>query len=349
MNGVQRADDRQMRIVYAGSTLPVGMKEMTMEPSRPWVKSAAPGRIALVGEYLDFLDGRAVTCAVHELRYELLVQVATENQDIPNTGIDNLSLVPAVSALLAAQSSSVPRVSVVIQERLPAGAGLGSSAAFAVALAAAIGTLSNLNLTAGELADIAVRAERRMGISGGWMDQYSAALGGVHGFQAHVDGTIGVTKLGLPSDIVIVVADSREYRRSGEVIDTVMDRYKLNDARVQNFIARGAKIADDLQVVLSDPGCDIAFVGELVNLAHADLRDLLDISTPTLERLIGSAIAAGAYGAKVIGAGKGGCIFALCHHTQAASICDALRAVGGDAYMCTPAQYGVMVRRDELA
>jgi len=52
-------------------------------------------------------------------------------------------------------------------------------------------------------------------------------------------------------------------------------------------------------------------LGEVMNDQHALLRDLYDLSLPNLEKICSSAKEAGAYGAKISGAGMGGSIIAL--------------------------------------
>ncbi len=76
-------------------------------------------------------------------------------------------------------------------------------------------------------------------------------------------------------------------------------------------------------------------LGSLLNEHHAWLRDGLGVSTPRLEALIGSALAAGALGAKVTGSGGGGCLIAYAPGRQEA-VADALRRAGAKAWLLSP-------------
>ena len=65
--------------------------------------------------------------------------------------------------------------------------------------------------------------------------------------------------------------------------------------------------------------------GRLMNASHASLRDHFEVSGPELDRLVSLARGAGALGARLTGAGLGGCIVALCAPDQVDSVLEALR------------------------
>jgi len=68
---------------------------------------------------------------------------------------------------------------------------------------------------------------------------------------------------------------------------------------------------------------DAVRLGELMTFAHALLR-AVDVSSPVLDRLCDAALQAGALGAKLTGAGHGGCVIALVRPEGAAAVCAAL-------------------------
>jgi galactokinase len=65
--------------------------------------------------------------------------------------------------------------------------------------------------------------------------------------------------------------------------------------------------------------------GVLMNGSHESLRDDFEVSGPELDRLVALARGAGALGARLTGAGMGGCIVALCAPDRADSVLEALR------------------------
>ncbi len=56
---------------------------------------------------------------------------------------------------------------------------------------------------------------------------------------------------------------------------------------------------------------DLDSCGDLMNASHASLRDDFRVSTPELDALVDALVDAGAYGARMTGAGFGGCVVAL--------------------------------------
>ena len=69
---------------------------------------------------------------------------------------------------------------------------------------------------------------------------------------------------------------------------------------------------------------DLARFGELLNASHVSLRDIYQVSHPALDVLVGAARDAGAAGARLTGAGFGGCMLAVCSARDAASVRAAL-------------------------
>jgi len=66
--------------------------------------------------------------------------------------------------------------------------------------------------------------------------------------------------------------------------------------------------------------------GELMTASHRSLREDYDVSTPALDRLVELAISRGALGARLTGAGLGGCMVALALPDRVDAVVDALTA-----------------------
>lgn len=70
---------------------------------------------------------------------------------------------------------------------------------------------------------------------------------------------------------------------------------------------------------------DLARFGDLLSASHASLRDDYEVSTPALDRLVEVAMDAGAAGARLTGAGLGGCAICVCEAGRVGRVRDALR------------------------
>jgi mevalonate kinase len=228
-----------------------------------------------------------------------------------------------------------------IVQDIPAGAGLGSSASFAVAFAGGINAIWQLDMTRAQLAELAFVVDETLNLPCGRMDHYSAAFGGTNSYVFCGPAEVQVWKMHLPDGMRIVVADSGDRRRSGDVIRGLQKRASEGDRKIEAFVTQGLAILEEMESRLSLPGCQIQDLGALVNRAHANLKDNLGISTSQLDELVHWACRAGALGAKLTGAGGGGCIFALCELGSEEKVAGALASMGATTYISAPSLEGL--------
>ncbi|MBN2798644.1 MAG: hypothetical protein JXX28_05795 [Deltaproteobacteria bacterium] len=266
----------------------------------------APGKLILCGEHAVVYGHPAIAIAVG-----LFTEVeVTPCRRVEAEGDDRLR--EALSAL-APQGGRFS-----IRSELPMGAGMGSSASLAVAAVRALGSA----LTLEEELEQAMRAERVFHGSPSGLDAAVIARGGALRFQRGAPPAM--TPLPPPS-------------WTGVVLDTGVP----GDTRAMVAqVARGAhgpllaeigSIAD----AIGDHLDNIGLLGPLLTHNHALLR-ALGVSTPHLDHLVGEALALGATGAKLCGAGGGGVALAL--HPDPAALRDALRARGHRAMLVRPPQ-----------
>ena len=94
--------------------------------------------------------------------------------------------------------------------------------------------------------------------------------------------------------------------------------------RFRHVVSEGGRV-DEAQVAMERG--DLAVFGRLMRASHASLRDDYEVSSRELDRLVGVAEGSGAAGARLTGAGFGGCIVALATRGQATAVQEALAAV----------------------
>ncbi|MCS7283532.1 MAG: galactokinase [Anaerolineae bacterium] len=232
----------------------------------------------------------------------------------------------------------------VLASDVPIGAGLSSSAAVEVAFAWTWRTLSGLSLERTELALLCQRAENEyVGVRCGVMDQM-ASVWGREGHAILIDcRTLEVEHVPVPPGIAIVVADTlvrrelaaSEYnRRRRECEEAVrilaqhlpgiralrdvtpedLERFgrylpPLLLKRARHVVHSNARV---LTVVRAFRAGDLETVGAAMRQSHISLRDDYEVSSPELDTLAEAAWEVpGCYGARLTGAGFGGCIVAL--------------------------------------
>jgi galactokinase len=324
---------------------------------------SAPGRVCFAGEKLDWMGGSAIVCAVDALRVYVRVRESAEHgmstitssapfdaadrfdaHDLNSPGDGPLRYVRAVFLELAGHGLPLDNVAIEIRSTLPAAAGLSSSAALCVAMAGALNQYHGLGLTSEAVCDVAFRAEARWLATGcGQMDQYASGLGGIHYIDCATEPPAEIERLRLPDSLAIVVGDTQTRRSAGTVIGGMRERLAHGDEGAREYITSTQQEVHHLRNLLRQSEPDLAAVGALLNRCHTYARDLARVSTPGLDRCVQVACDAGALGAKVTGAGNGGCMFALVAYDQAEQVAQAIRPTGAVAHVTAIAQSGLRV------
>lgn len=199
-----------------------------------------------------------------------------------------------------------------IANEFPTGAGLGGSSAAGVALQAAIAALSGDRPSSEQLVQRSRAVEvEELGIAGGWQDHYASAFGGALGLE--FGAATRVHRITLPDSCAVALASrcillyTGESRISGANITAVLDAYAARVARVTVALARMATLAREMAEALGHG--DIDALGALVREHWTHQRALHPaITTPRIDEIVARALAAGAFGAKALGASGGGCV-----------------------------------------
>ncbi|MGH2729590.1 MAG: galactokinase [Actinomycetota bacterium] len=322
---------------------------------------AAPGRVNLMGEHTDYAGGLVLPAAVDRCvrvsgrpggeRVRLtsdgwpgVVDVAADGRD-RNGGTGWGRYVAAVVAELADLGRPPVGFEGWVASDLPAGAGLGSSAALEVAVAVALCHAGDFNPDPLELAQAAQRAEHSaMGVPCGIMDQAISLLARADHALLLNCRTLERDYVPLPGDLAMVVFDSG-VERSLEDTRYARRRSELEagmDARVRHFTSENQRVQETV-AILTATTIDTNALGPLFAASHASLRDDFEVSTDELDLLVELARQAGAVAARMTGAGFGGSIVALTDAAHAnviaAEVVGAYRTAGheGRALVCRSA------------
>ncbi len=264
---------------------------------------------------------------------------------------------------------------------VPVGAGLSSSAA--LELAVALGALAASGQAPpddGVLARLAQRAENDwVGMSCGIMDQLAVTAGRA-GHALRIDcRTLEHTPVPMPAGVAVLVLDTgtrRELassaynsrradcddaaRRLGVAALRDVDAEAVAAAGLLDPLGRRARhvVTENARVNAAADALaagDCAAFGRLMSASHASLRDDYEASTPELEAIVSAAAAQPAcYGARLTGAGFGGCAVALVEADSAAAVAAAVSDAYHEAtgqrstvYVCEAAEGAVVHRRQE--
>ncbi|MGH9171236.1 MAG: galactokinase [Acidimicrobiales bacterium] len=309
----------------------------------------APGRVNLIGDHTDYTGGYAVPAAIHlgtEVVFfpdstagtiELSSSVQPESARIPlGVPLDPWEL----GMMLPEWTRFVGAVAAVVKPpfggkgsittTLPVGAGLSSSTSLAIAVALALGFEGSRY----ELVGVCRRAEHAAsGVLGGFLDQLAITMGRP-GSALLVDfADNSIDHIALPENLDIVIAhcgvsrtlsSSAYMRRAADCeaaeraigplrMATPFDVDHIRDPvirrRARHVVTENARVKIFAGAIRMG---DLKSAGQLMNQSHASLAMDFEVSIPELDELADRLQSMpGVYGARMTGAGFGGCVVAL--------------------------------------
>lgn len=225
-----------------------------------------------------------------------------------------------------------------VNSTVPVAAGLGSSAAVAAAVAAAIGSLLDVKVSKEDVFRFSYEAEKIVHGTPSGVDPAISTFGGTLFFQMDT----GFKPLAVKADIPLVIGETgieRSTRVQVEKVHNIKNKYP----RVIEPIMLAAREIV-LRAIDALEENELETVGELMNINHALLCGL-GVSHETLEELINAARKAGALGAKLTGAGGGGCMIALAENERLEQILEAIQRVGGRSFIARKTDEGVRIEQ----
>jgi galactokinase len=252
---------------------------------------------------------------------------------------------------------SSPALNGVFSSDVPRGSGLSSSASVEMVFGVAWQKLAGWDITAMQLAQIGQQAENKyVGVNCGIMDQFASACGQA-GRLLYLDcRTLDWQTVPLPRDVSIVVADttirrkltSGEYNKRRDACEAAVRLLgehlpgisALRDVSLADFDRLCSILPDEVEkrarhvvteiersrqaIPLLESG-DLVRFGQLMNECHASLRDLYAVSCPELDVMVSLAQPLrGCYGARLTGAGFGGCTVNLVQNDQTTAFAQTL-------------------------
>ncbi len=217
----------------------------------------------------------------------------------------------AFESLLSSYAMGALSVRVDVHVNVPAGSGLGCSAAIGVAIVRAIDDLLNIKRSSSEVAALSLNWEKVFHGNPSGVDSAVASHGG---FVRFAKGQ-PLALLHIPRPIHVVVALSNVVARTKDMVAFVSQQLSRNNRRVVSVFEGIESLVNRAQRSVEQGDLDV--LGQCLDLNHALLSSLL-LSTPELEQLCAEARSAGALGAKLTGSGGGGAIVALASSASSA-------------------------------
>ncbi|UPW00235.1 mevalonate kinase [Halorussus gelatinilyticus] len=294
------------------------------------VVSSAPGKVYLFGEHAVVYGEPAVPCAIErrarvsvEARDDDRIRVHAEDLSLngftveysddsdggPDVDVAE-SLVQAgigyIDAAVEQARDAAGRpdagFDITVESEIPLGAGLGSSAAVTTAGIDAGTRELGVELSAEEVAERAYQAELEVqNGEASRADTFCSATGGA----VRVEGD-DCRAMDAP-DLPFVIGFDGGAGDTGELVAGVRALREEYDFAADTVESIGDVVRSGEEALAAG---DVAELGELMNFNHG-LLEALGVSSRSLDQMVWAARDAGAHGAKLTGAGGGGCIVAL--------------------------------------
>ncbi|HSI32665.1 MAG: galactokinase [Phycisphaerae bacterium] len=349
----------------------------------------APGRVNLIGEHTDYNDGLVLPMAIEPVvviacraREDAVVRLASTVYpgQVVEFALDRkitrgepawANYCRGVAAELEEAGIPLVGMDALIDNTLPVGGGLSSSAAIEVGTALSLLTLAGTELAPDRLALVCQRAEHEFAlVPCGIMDQTIVA-GGKPGHAMLFDcRSLAKSFIKVdPGDLRVVIANtmvhhelaSGEYgkRRAQCEAGVAWFKARYPDAGIRalrdvtpKMIAEAEGLdplilkrcrhvvteigrTQDASSALAKGNYELA--GRLMKESHASLRDDYEVSCPELDFLADQAGAVkGVYGARMTGGGFGGCIVALVRPRSADALTEHLKRAYGERFGIDP-------------
>jgi len=273
---------------------------------------SAPGKVFLFGEHAVVYGKPGIAMAIKP-RVFVTVRKSRRPQRAKSPYIDGCFSAMGVAG------------SVYINSQIPSSSGLGSSAAVTVATLSAINDEFAVGKNREDIANMAFDIEKTVQKGrASPTDTTVSTYGGI----VLISG--GSRRRLAPQNMYLVIGDSLVSHNTSKMVEQVADLKKQNPEIVDPILDAIEGVSLAAIHHLSNP----KELGRYMNMNHA-LLDALGVGHPQLSRLVLASRSAGAFGAKITGAGGGGCMVALCakqvrHRVaQAIQSCDARAIVTG--------------------
>jgi len=291
------------------------------------------GKIILLGEHAVVYGFPALAAALDRgVRVDPVPTPAggSLRVDIPSwnlkiTSEDDHSFAHGLCAIADAVELGRPPLTLVGDAQIPPGAGLGASAAFAVAIARAMLAYLKKPLDTASVVRAASASEMVLHGKASGVDVAVAVSGGIGVFRK----SSGLRPIQI-APLRVLVGPSGSPRSTAAMVDRVSQATQgnIDDDRLRELGA----LTDTGTTALV--GKKLDELGTAMNRAH-ELLGTLGVSTPLLDALCDVARKLGAHGAKLTGAGGGGAVIAIAPREKEDDILAAWKSAGVTGFVAT--------------
>ena len=282
-------------------------------------KASSPAKVILFGEHFVVYGVKAILCAINK-RITVTAETIKENKISIKSNIGNLELEPnkeiseinsplkpfyyLANKLIKNQNTGIR---IKVESDIPLGVGLGSSSACCVAGAAAISRLFK-KISKEEILELAIEAEKTIFENTSGADCTVCTYGGIMEY----DKKNGFSKIESEPNFHLVIANSKMEHSTKSVVENVKQFKEKNEEKFSTLCDKESKLVEDILELLKNN--NIVEIGKRIN-ENQEYLETIGVSNEKLRKMIKIGQNK-SFGAKITGAGGGGCIFALTNESN---------------------------------
>lgn len=293
-------------------------------------KASAPGKVILFGEHFVVYGVKAILCAIDK-------RITVTAEKIPE---DVISIKSTIGNLRAIKNKPITEINgplrpfyylankiikkyeydsgiqITVDSEIPLGVGLGSSSACCVASAAAISGVFD-KIPKDEILQLAIDAEKTIFPNTSGADCTVCTYGGIMQY----DKQNGHLKLDYKPNFHLVIANSKIEHSTKDVVSKVNQFKEKNEERFSQMCKEESELVGNVLDFLENN--NLKKIGtsikknqgflESIGVSNEKLREMIELANKS------------SFGAKITGAGGGGCIIALADETNVENILSKLQ------------------------
>ena len=310
-------------------------------------KASAPGKIILFGEHFVVHGVKAILCAIN--KRAIVISKKNETQNIVIKSSLGENTIPISESLDNIESTFKPfffiakkiinennfsnGVDIEIQSEIPIGAGLGSSSACCVAAALSISNLFS-KLDKNQILELAIEAEKTIFPNTSGADCTVSVFGGIIDYQKDYGYKIIETN----HEFDFIVVNSKKSHSTNIVVNRVNEFKNENKKIFDDLCGEESKLIE--KAIDSLQKFDLETIGKCMAQNQIFLEQL-GVSNDLLLSIV-KLVEKETFGAKITGAGDGGCIIALTEKNKKDSVLEHIK-VEHESYPVTIDKVGMQV------
>ncbi len=279
-------------------------------------KASAPGKVILFGEHFVVYGKKAILASIDK-RVTIISEKNEENTISVKSNLGQLTksntvLIEEINSPLKPffyiaksmidQFKFKGGINIVINSEIPSGIGLGSSSACCVAGAASISNLFT-KLSREEIIDLAVKAEQTIFKDTSGADCTVCTHGGIIEYEKNT----GFKKINSKNNFILIIINSGQIHSTNLTVSKVKNFKEKNEEKFLTLCEKEELLIENIKQSLEKN--DLTVIGKSM-MENQKYLEEIGVSNDKLREMLVS-VENSSYGAKITGAGEGGCIIAL--------------------------------------